>query len=458
MKKTSKVSLSFTSLLLMFCLLFQFVNTTSAAAAPASQTSGPTPDVRVVGQPRSANNTTPATTPNTQQAAAYSGVYWTPIMTEGFESTFPHGAWTSYDNDGATNGEYFWATTSTAAHSGSFSAWPAKGGANGVDPSSASYPNSADSWLVYGPIDLSSYTAAKLQFQYSNKSESGADFFGWYASADNITYTGATTSGDSAGWVSQTLDITPYAGDSSVWIAFNFTSDAANVDIGPFVDDISLSVNKVFDSEFKSNAKGWGKVKGNWAITGANYYTTPGIVGKVASIAQTGTYSTIIDYTVRIKRLGCVGCANRIYVRGTPGPVDSYYDWSSGYIFQYTNNQYYSIWEAKQGVFTMVKGWTKYAGIRTNNWNTLRVVAKGVSFKYYINGILVWAKSIRGLTSGKVGIGLYRDPYSTGNTLSVDWASMSITLPLAGAATETDTFDLGEPVTNWDNPNIAPTP
>lgn len=453
MHKIGKIHLSFrpVSLLLMFCLLFQFISVTSAAAAPASTEKRVTNNVQFLKQLN-------GTAKNIQQSppAMNSNVMW-PLMSEGFEGTFPQGAWSIYDKDGATNGEYFWGQNTHIVSTGTHSAWVAASGANGMDPGSYSYPNNADSWMVYGPIDLATYNTATFQFKYWNQSELDTDYFGWYTSTDGVNFTGTQVSGDSPGWVSQSIDLSPYYGDSSVWIAFNFTSNETVVDDGAFIDDVLLATSKAFVSDFNTNASGWGQVKGSWRISSGSIFTTRGLVERVSSIVQAGTYTTL-NYEARMKRLGCSYCANRLYVRGTTSPLDGYYEWASGYLFQYVNDHYYSVWKTVNGQYTMLQGWTYYPAIKTG-WNVLRVTAKGTTLKYYINGILVWSQTSPGLSSGRVGIAMYKDYYSTNNSFSVDWATLDASVPAAGTEeNETVSADIGQPVASWNNPNGVPAP
>ena len=171
---------------------------------------------------------------------------WVTITAEGFEGAFPSGAWSVFDNDGSTNGEYYWDDDDYKPHSGWWSAWAARGGANGLDPQDNYYSNNAQSWMVYGPFDLSDASDAEILFYYWNQSELDYDWFGWSASTDCQHFYGYQVSGDSGGWKYKNFDLTAVptignvTGDSSVCIAFIFTSDGSNVDDGPFVDDIVL--------------------------------------------------------------------------------------------------------------------------------------------------------------------------------------------------------------------------
>ncbi len=171
---------------------------------------------------------------------------WTTLMTQNFEGAFPATGWTAFDNDGATNGEYYWDDDNYKPHWGSWSAWCADAGANGLNPEFDLYPNNAKSWLMYGPFDLSSHSDAELQFYYWNQSEAGYDYFRWTASTNGTNFYGTSVSGDSGGWQYVNFDLTnvptlgDVTGDSSVWIAFIFNSDNSFTDDGAFVDDITL--------------------------------------------------------------------------------------------------------------------------------------------------------------------------------------------------------------------------
>ena len=170
---------------------------------------------------------------------------WSSILSENFEGAFPTGLWNTYDGDDPTNIVY-WAADDYKPHWGVYSAWAARGGRDGLDPSYYYYPSYCNSWMVYGPFDLSDATDAELLFYYWNLSELNYDLFGWYASIDGAYFYGTRVSGNSEGWLAVNFDLTsvPYlgnvTGDSSVWIAFVFTSNGPNLSDGPFVDDIVL--------------------------------------------------------------------------------------------------------------------------------------------------------------------------------------------------------------------------
>ena len=89
---------------------------------------------------------------------------WTLMMSETFEGVFPNTLWQVIDGNGTTYGEYYWDDDDYKPHAGSWSAWPANGGANALDPAVYYYPNNMDSWMLYGPFDLSNCADADFDF------------------------------------------------------------------------------------------------------------------------------------------------------------------------------------------------------------------------------------------------------------------------------------------------------
>jgi hypothetical protein len=171
---------------------------------------------------------------------------WSNILTENFEEGFP-GLWDVFD-DRAGYGEYYWDKRNCRPHSGSYSGWGIGGGADGGSLGcGAPYPNNAESWMVYGPFDLTDATDAELLFWCWNLSESYYDGLFWGASIDGRHFYGNSITGDSGGWNYVNFDLTnvyPFGdltGRSAVWIAFAFISNSSyTYPEGAYVDDIVL--------------------------------------------------------------------------------------------------------------------------------------------------------------------------------------------------------------------------
>lgn len=172
---------------------------------------------------------------------------YTPLN-ETFEGVFPVGKWRVFDANASTGGELFWNDTTYMRSSGSWGAWAAAGGTNARNPATQNYADNMRSWMIYGPLSLDGATAATLSLNYWNNSETGWDYFGWYASRDGALFCGQRTSGYSGGWRSASLNLASVPGcgsmlgDASVWIALVFTSDGSYTYKGPFVDNVRVSM------------------------------------------------------------------------------------------------------------------------------------------------------------------------------------------------------------------------
>jgi len=188
---------------------------------------------------------TPTRTPTHIPTATSSN--WVTIISENFEGSFP-GQWNVFDNDGATNGEYYWAKRNCRADTGSYSGWAVGGGTNGAALAcGSSYPSNSDSWMEYGPFSLVGASAAEFNFRLWMNSESGFDLVCRTASVNNLNFYGTCTSGNTAGWIDRTLNLNSVPtlgnllGQPNVWIALIFESDSSvTLSEGGYVDNIVL--------------------------------------------------------------------------------------------------------------------------------------------------------------------------------------------------------------------------
>ena len=172
---------------------------------------------------------------------------WVIIVNETFEGSFP-GNWRVHDNNGTTNGEYYWARRTCRPYAGSYSGWAVGGGANGSALSCGSnYPNNAASWMTYGPFSLADATAGDLSFMLWLNTEQNYDQVCRMASIDGTEYSGTCTSGNSSGWTARVLDLEDVytlgnlMGQPNVWVALIFNSDSTvTYPEGAYVDNIVL--------------------------------------------------------------------------------------------------------------------------------------------------------------------------------------------------------------------------
>ena len=194
---------------------------------------------------------------------------------------------------------------------------------------------------------------------------------------------------------------------------------------GPYSEPLDFSVLSTgFESLFDTDAANWTPVMGNWFVNARGYYKTPGTINSIASTIHKYNYPTL-TYEVRLKRkLGDPALPNRLHFRTQPAPLDSAGQWMDGYLFQYTNAGYFSVWQVTGGSFTPLVGWTPSSSIVPFEWNTLKVIANGGDMEFYINDILVASGHDESHAGGQVGISMWRGS-DLKAPLLVDWARVS---------------------------------
>lgn len=188
------------------------------------------------------------------------------LTNENFEVTeFPNSAWESFDLDGPTNGEFFWDDVMVGQggfncipRSGNWSLWPADGGTNALNScGGANYANNMKSWIVHGPFSLAGASEAWVDFYFRNQSEPNFDFLFWGASTNGIQFFGPNglsgnyTSGPQGNGynlmrfnLSNVFTLGDLRGKPAVWLTFIFESDNDTTDKGPFIDDVSVVVER----------------------------------------------------------------------------------------------------------------------------------------------------------------------------------------------------------------------
>jgi hypothetical protein len=179
-----------------------------------------------------------------------------------------------------------------------------------------------------------------------------------------------------------------------------------------------------FNSQFNGTMSGWArKSGGTWTINSNMWLYTLGIAGKWSAAYKTNRKYSDFDYEAKLWRNG----KNTTYIAARMGPsVGTDERWYPGYIFGYTNTGDYAVFRLNtDGSTTTIQGWTLSATVHQNDWNTLRVVAKGNQFWYYINGTLVKTFTDSTFTRGFVGVQAYRNTTTTQYSFFVDYAKLT---------------------------------
>lgn len=137
--------------------------------------------------------------------------------------------------------------------------WVANNGANALNPCSpsfSSYPNNAHSWLVHGPVNLVGASEAWVDFFYRNNSEACCDPLFWGVSTNGTNFFGVAQGGTYQSgpygngynlmrfYLSSVPTLGDLRGQPAVWLAFIFDSNASNTGQGPFIDDVTVVVEK----------------------------------------------------------------------------------------------------------------------------------------------------------------------------------------------------------------------
>jgi hypothetical protein len=211
------------------------------------------------------NSDVPTIKPGTRGIWNWSGQ---PMLEDGFEGAFPGPNWFAFDNlsNAENRSSDFWGLNDTRAKNGTYSLYCAASNATG-DPSPpgnysanhSGYDDNQKSWMITGPYDLSDplMSNARLSFWYWIQTEIAPggenDSLIWAASKDNKSYSGFMTRGNFSYWQHKEYDLTNYdgsggslIGESSVWLAFIFSSDGQNMAqtnynyTGVWLDDVKF--------------------------------------------------------------------------------------------------------------------------------------------------------------------------------------------------------------------------
>jgi subtilisin family serine protease/uncharacterized protein YaiE (UPF0345 family) len=210
-----------------------------------------------------------------------------------------------------------------------------------------------------------------------------------------------------------------------------------------------------FNSQFTSDADGWTPQNGSWSVA-SGFYRTPGLPGLNVSSAHIDNYTTL-TYEVKMLRVSGDYYANYIHFRGSPAPLASDGDWNNGYRFTVSNDGYFHIGYNQNGNWYWILPWISTPSV-SSGWNTLRVTMNGTFVQFFINGDRVAYGNLTVFSAGQVGFGYYRDTYSKGDTLFIDYATLAMTAPASSLNTGGINLDTVSPVDSATagNPDIAP--
>jgi hypothetical protein len=260
---------------------------------------------------------------------------------------------------------------------------------------------------------------------YTWNAVSNASYYLFWINGSETWYTASSAGCGSGTGTCSVTGSALAAGSYNTWYVRTWNSAG----YGPWSSGMGFTIatgGGGFNEQFTSNPTHWSQDSGSWSWNRSGWWYTAGTSGLSSQSTYNATYSNF-DYSARLWRSGSTtSSSNRLWVRASSSTDST--GWPlNGYAFQYTTDGYYSVWKTVNGVHTAIQDWTWTSAINTGSaWNTLRVYASGSSGWFYINGALVATGTDFSISSGRVGVGMYRDSTSTGNEFYVDWATLTI--------------------------------
>jgi len=170
------------------------------------------------------------------------GLTTTTLLSEGFEGgAFPPANWSI--TSGPDDESNFWGTntqwqrTTTRAHSGSAST-------RHVEAVRWGSYGTQDDILISPPINLSEEATYELSFWRYNEDPTAYYYQGVWVSTTNTQYASfipiTELGAGSASWVKHTVDLSSFAGNSTIYIAFSYKSRNSNTD-NVYIDDVAIT-------------------------------------------------------------------------------------------------------------------------------------------------------------------------------------------------------------------------
>lgn len=169
-------------------------------------------------------------------------------MRENFEGAFPGTGWLVGDNDGAANGEYYWAKSDCLVREGDYAGWAVGGGSDGSQLyCGADYPDSTLSYMIYGPFSLAGVNRAEFALRVWLNAEERYDYLRVMASLDgiNFSYDPDVYTGTWGEWREIILDLGNVPGlgnlkgQPRVWVGLLFETDTSvSMADGAIVDEL----------------------------------------------------------------------------------------------------------------------------------------------------------------------------------------------------------------------------
>lgn len=168
---------------------------------------------------------------------------------EDFETDFPRWACQTLKDTSDDGFERYWGKDDTRAVAdpvnsvpSQWSAWVARGGADGVDPTASDYPANMDAWMLCGPFDFGTHSKMMVEVDTWLEIIDTDDLLFLGASTDGNHFTGVQWKGPwNSDWTRYHIWFNGFAGQTNVWIGVAFHSDADDERAkGAWIDNLGI--------------------------------------------------------------------------------------------------------------------------------------------------------------------------------------------------------------------------
>lgn len=181
-----------------------------------------------------------------------------------------------------------------------------------------------------------------------------------------------------------------------------------------------------FYSSFNGSRTGWRAVGSSmWYTDATKLYTYIGSVGQYASIYASDGMYTDFTYSASIRATGQALADHFIVFRAGTNTHPKTKDWYPAYVFGISRTYMVGVYKIDStGNYISIHPWDGDF-VLNSHYNTLKVEAKGNTFKCYLNGSLVVTFTDSSLKKGYVGLKAYK--WFNGNmSFWADWAMLKV--------------------------------
>lgn len=206
-----------------------------------------------------------------------------------------------------------------------------------------------------------------------------------------------------------TIDETQQSSQAEVWVETEISGTKTVYGTGTVLADWTI-INEMFCDDFESGLTGWNVIGGTWSLvdeSGNNVYSGTSTADEQVTYALSTQHYEDFTFEADLKAVNNNGHYGVILRE------DGYGNHYGFYLNAYSGSEgqyWFGYWD---GTHHAIIGWTSSGGAYTdaNEWNSLKVVAKGYTFELYINDELLTTVTDTSMYASSGYVGLIVDYY-----------------------------------------------